>query len=41
MATEVWIDDAIGVVSSGGTTAPSPGSVESWTVTPTIGFPVA
>lgn len=41
MAIEVWADDAIGTVSSGGTTAPSPGTSESWTVTPSIAFAVA
>lgn len=41
MALEVFANDAIGTVTSGGTTAPAGGTSESWTVTPSIAFAVA
>jgi hypothetical protein len=41
MAVEVFANDSIGTVTSGGTTAPTAGTVESWTVTPSIAFAVA
>lgn len=39
--TEVFTNDATGAVTSGGTTAPTAGTSESWTVTVSIAFPVA
>lgn len=39
--TEVFANDAVGTVTSGGTTAPTAGTSESWTVTPSIAFAVA
>lgn len=36
---EAWADYPATTVSSGGTTAPSPGTVESWTVASSAGFP--
>lgn len=41
MAVEVFSNDGLGVVTSGGTTAPSPGTVQTWTVSTTNAFPAA
>lgn len=41
MAAEVWANQPFTVVSSGGTTAPSPGTSQTWTVTSATGFPAA
>ncbi len=41
LATAAFADNAAGTVTSGGTTAPASGTVESWTVTATGAFPVA
>lgn len=38
---EQYINDALGTVTSGGTTAPAAGTQETWTVSPTNAFPVA
>jgi hypothetical protein len=38
---EVFANDAIAAVTSGGTTAPSPGTTETWTVTVSIAFAAA
>ena len=41
MPVEVWTNDGLGTVTSGGTTAPGAGTPETWTVTATNAFPVA
>ena len=41
ITVEVWANDAVGTVTSGGTTAPTAGTSESWTVTASVAFPVA
>jgi hypothetical protein len=41
MAVEVFSNDGQGTVSSGGTTAPSPGAGEVWTVSVSVPFPTA
>ena len=41
MATELFTNYVATTVTSGGTTAPSSGSTESWTVTSSSGFPAA
>ena len=41
MAVELFTDYALTTVASGGTTAPSSGSTETWTVASSSGFPAA
>ena len=41
MAVELFTDYAITTVNSGGTTAPSSGSTETWTVASSATFPTA
>lgn len=41
MSTELFANQAQTTVTSGGTTAPSPGTSESWTVSSSAGFPAA